>query len=57
MGAKQSQEMKKAERLVRAGSTAYAAAKAAGVTRGAISKAPWYREFIAAQTPKRKARK
>lgn len=59
MGAKQSQEMKKAQRLVvERGMTQYAAAKAAGVTAGAISKSAWYRAHVAATAApaKRKAR-
>lgn len=49
MGARQSPEMAKAQRLVvEQGMTQYAAAQATGVTRGAISKAKWYREHVAA---------
>ncbi len=57
MGAKESNEMKKARRLVEAGATQYAAAKAAGITAGAISKAPWYRAHVAALAAKPTKRK
>lgn len=45
MGAKESQAMKEARRLIMEnGLNQYQAAKQAGVTAGAISKASWYRE-------------
>ena len=47
MGAKISAEMKKARKLVEAGMTAYAAAKLAGISQGAISKAPWRKAMLA----------
>jgi len=47
MAARQTQEMKKARKLVEAGMTAYAAAKQCGITRSAIYMAPWYKEFKA----------
>jgi hypothetical protein len=44
MGAKESEEMKEARRLILGeGLTVYAAAKRAGLTSGAIYKAPWYK--------------
>lgn len=49
MGARQSPEMAKAKKLVlEKGMSQYAAAAAAGITAGAISKAAWYREHKAA---------
>lgn len=45
MAAKESQEMKKARKLVLAGSTPAAAAQATGITRQAIYMAPWYKEM------------
>lgn len=57
MGAKQSPEMAEAQRLVtKCGFTQYAAAVATGVTRGGISKAPWYREHLAKQAEAEKKR-
>lgn len=52
MGARISAEMRAARKLVEAGHTAYAAAKATGLTQGAISKSKWYKEFIAAKGDK-----
>jgi molybdopterin-binding protein len=50
MGAKVSAEMVKAKSLVlEGGATAYAAAKATGLTVGAISRTKWYRDHVAAQ--------
>lgn len=48
MGAKESAEMKRARVLVTGPRklTQYEAAKITGLTRGAISKAKWYRDFI-----------
>lgn len=45
MGAKQSQEMVRAKRMVLGGMSAYAAAKAVGITRHAIYMSAWYREW------------
>ena len=45
MGAKESQEMRKARMLVLAGATAYKAAKLAKVTHQAIYAAEWYKKF------------
>ncbi len=54
MGAKQSAEMAKAKRLItEEGVTPYAAAQASGITRGAISKAKWYRDWIASKVAKK----
>lgn len=51
MGAKESEAMKEARRLIIVeGKTAYAAAKLAGVSRGGISKAQWYRDWKAKQS-------
>lgn len=44
MAAKESQEMKKARKLIERGSTPAAAAKAVGITRQAIYMSRWYRE-------------
>lgn len=50
MGAKVSGEMVRAKALVLDhGATAYAAAKATGLTTGAISRTDWYRAHVAAQ--------
>lgn len=50
MGAKVSGEMVRAKELVLVhGATAYAAAKATGLTTGAISRTKWYRAHVAAQ--------
>lgn len=49
MGARQSPEMAKAKKLIlEKGFSQYAAAAAAGITAGAISKSTWYREHKAA---------
>ncbi len=47
MGAKESEAMKQAQELVTGPRklTQYEAAKITGLTRGAISKAKWYRDF------------
>lgn len=46
MGAKQSEAMKKAKKLItEGGHTAYAAAKACGLTRSAIYMSNWYKEW------------
>jgi hypothetical protein len=45
MGAKVSPEMLKAMEYVRAGKSAYAAAKLAGITRGAISRSKLYKQW------------
>lgn len=52
MGAKISAEMRAARKLVEAGQSAYAAAKATGLTQGAISKSQWYKDYIAKQGAK-----
>lgn len=50
MGARQSPEMDRAQELVtKRGYTQYAAAVETGITRGAISKSRWYRDFVAKQ--------
>lgn len=42
-----SAQMVEAQRLVtKEGKTAYAAAKAVGLTKGAIYRAPWYKEWV-----------
>lgn len=54
MAAKVSPEMQKARALIAAGKgkvTAYAAAKATGLTTGAITRSKWYRDFVAALPP------
>lgn len=48
-GAKTSPEMLEARKLIERGATAYAAAKATGLTRGAITRSPWYVQRQAAQ--------
>lgn len=48
-GAKTSSEMLKARKLIEQGATAYAAAKATGLTTGAITRSAWYKERQAAQ--------
>lgn len=48
-GAKTSPEMLKARKLIEAGATPYAAAKAVGLTTGAITRSTWYIERKAAQ--------
>jgi predicted transcriptional regulator len=54
MGAKVSDAMRQARHMVEVeGKSAYEAAAATGITRGAISKSKWYREFVAKQAPKR----
>ena len=45
MGAKESQEIKKARALVIAGATAYKAAKIVKITSQAIYAALWYKKF------------
>lgn len=54
MGAHESEAMKRARDLVLGPLrlTAYAAAKQAGISQGAISKSKWYRAHIAAKQPK-----
>ena len=55
MGAKQSAEMRKAMKLVlERGMTQAGAARAAGLTKGAISKSQWYRDFKAKTAKKHK---
>lgn len=50
MGAKISAEMVRAKELVlERGATAYAAARAVGLTTGAISRTDWYRAHVAEQ--------
>lgn len=48
-GAKTSPEMLKARKLVEAGATPYAAAKAVGLTTGAITRSTWYKEYRASR--------
>lgn len=50
-GAKTSPEMLKARKLIEAGATPYAAAKAVGLTTGAITRSAWYLERKATQQP------
>ncbi len=60
MGARQSPEMAKAKKLVLGGMSQYEAAAKSGITAGAISKAPWYREHkaeLAAAAKTKRARK
>lgn len=45
MGARESEAMKVARKLVLAGKSPYHAAKTAGITRNAIYMAPWYKEL------------
>lgn len=47
MGAKVSQQMIDAMRLIRAGATAYAAAKAVGIAESTISRSRLYRAYLA----------
>lgn len=49
MGGRVSPEMLRARELVKAGATAYRAAKETGLTTGAITRSPWYKEFKAKQ--------
>lgn len=51
MGAKVSTAMQQARALIEKGMTAYEAARQCGITRGAISRAKWYRDHIAGQAP------
>jgi DNA-binding NarL/FixJ family response regulator len=51
MGAKVSDAMLNARKLIEQGKSAYEAAAASGVTRGAISKSKWYQAFIESQAP------
>ncbi len=52
MGAKTSPEMLEAMRLIRGGATAYAAAKLAGISRGAISRSKLYKAWRAEHVAK-----
>lgn len=45
MGGRVSPEMLKARELIKQGATAYRAAKETGLTTGAITRSPWYKEY------------
>lgn len=48
-GAKTSPEMLKARKMIEQDASAYAAAKATGLTTGAITRSKWYRDYKAAK--------